>query len=461
MKKPCRFRRVFWIVIVLAVLLCAAVFFGLLRTSSVAPDIDQPLSADEMRELLPRGRELAMAGDCFGCHSKADGPMAAGGVAIDTPFGALHSTNITPDKTYGIGDYTRADFHRALRDGVAKGNRNLYPAMPYVFTHLTTPKDVDALYAYIMSIPPIAEPNVANTGVYMLPVRGAMNFWNLLNFPKQESASGLPDAQRLGPQAPVNAAEQSAQWTRGAYLVEGLAHCAACHTPMNFMMGTDFGRHFEGAVIDGMQAPDIRPETLGKQGYTLDSLSQFLRTGVSPQGTSFAGMYTVTHASTSNLKPEDVDAIATYLLTGTDGKIVPARALPKPLAAADAAQASGNTPQPGTVPADTAGLVAGRLTYASACAGCHGVTGEGIPNVAPAMQGNATLLNDNPHNFIKVVLDGIGTQTFTGNQRMYAMPGFADQLSNEEIAQLADWARAQWGGQEPGITADTVAKLRD
>lgn len=448
MRKPCRLCRLLWLLLVLAVLLGLAVFLGLFRTSSVAADIDTPLSADALHELRPRGRELAMAGDCFGCHSKPNGPMAAGGVAIATPFGTLHSTNITPDLEHGIGRYTRADFHRALRDGVAPGNRNLYPAMPYVFTHLTTPEDADALYAYLMSIPPLAVPNEGNTGVYVLPVRGFMNFWNLLNFPKQSSGA-VPDAKRLGIASPPPA--PSSQWTRGAYLVEGLAHCAACHTPMNFMMGSDFSRHFEGTIIDDMQAPDIRAATLAKQGYTLDTLTQFLRTGIAPQGTSYAGMYTVTHASTSNMQADDVRAMAEYLLSGPDGKLMAGTAPPTPAVplSQDDAKAS-----------DTEQLTAGRLTYASACAGCHGMTGEGIPNVAPAMRGNATLSNENPHNFIKVVLDGIPTQQFSGDQRMYAMPGFAEQLDDADIAALTRWAMREWGGKTPELSAEAIAKLR-
>jgi len=432
-------QRVLWLVLALLLVSGLAVFLGAFRGSSVTDAVDRPLSADDMRELLPRGRQLAMAGDCFGCHSRPEGPRAAGGVPIDTPFGTLYSTNITPDPEHGIGRYTRADFHRALLDGVGRGG-NLYPAMPYVFTHRTTAADADALYAYMMSIPPIAVANVPHTGVYRLPVRGFMNFWNLLNFPREDAVTAPP------PAVAAAAPEHAQQWVRGAYLVEGLAHCAACHTPMNLTMGTDVARHFEGAVIDGLQAPDIRAATLGAQGYDVESLARFLGTGISPQGTSFAGMYTVTHASTSHLQTQDLEAMAVYLLTGEDGRIVSASPPPQPRAVAASA--------------DSAGLAAGRLNYLSACAGCHGVAGEGIPNVAPAMRGNATLINDDPRNFIAVVLRGIPTQRFAGDQRMDAMPGFADSLSAEDIARLANWARAQWGGQAPAVTADTVRKLR-
>ncbi|MGG4603754.1 cytochrome c [Paenalcaligenes sp. Me131] len=423
-------RKVIITVILVAVAVCIAILLGAFRSTSVAPGVDKPLSADEMQQLIPRGRELAMAGDCFGCHSQPQGPKAAGGVAIGTPFGTLYSTNITPDPTYGIGKYTRADFHRALKDGVApKGN--LYPAMPYIFTHITTPEDIDALYAYLMSIPPIAVANKSNSGAFSLPVRPFMNFWNLLNFPN-----------RVAPENP----ERSAQWLRGAYLVQGVGHCASCHTPQNFMMGVDFSRDFQGGEINGWAIPNITANSLAKHGFDVATLTQYLSTGIAPQGTSFADMHTVTHFSTSAMKVDDVEAVATYLLTDANGSIPPAASAPTPLPEAKNPAADSN-------------MAIGRRTYLAACAGCHGSKGEGIPNVAPAMYGNATLAMDSAQNLVRVVLNGIPTQTFTGNQRMYAMPPFAHELSDEEIADLSTWMRAQWGGQATAVTPSQVNSI--
>lgn len=364
----------------------------------------------------------------MGCHSLPQGPRGAGGVPIDTPFGTLYSTNITPDKTHGIGNYTREDFHRVLRDGIAPGNRNLYPGMPFVFTHITRSEDIDALYAYIMSLPSIAEPNVANTGVFRLPVRPFMNFWALINFPDR--------------QPPVREGA-SEQWLRGAYLVEGLGHCGACHTPRNVTMGVSFARSLEGGdVVDGLVVPDITAQTLAKRGFNTTSLSEYLSSGISAQGTAFGSMYTVTHFSTSAMQAADVDAIASYLMTGKDGQLLQPAKGPEPLPAAS------DTP-----------LQRGRLSYLSACAGCHGTNGEGIPNVAPPMNGNIAVVMDSPVNLLTVILQGVPTQTFTGNQRMYAMPGFADRMSAEEVAGLASWMRAQWGGQGKAITAEQVEAI--
>ena len=413
---------------VVTVVVAVAILLGLFRPSTVAPDVKQPLTEAQIQELLPRGRELALAGNCMGCHSLPQGPRGAGGVPIGTPFGTLFSSNITPDKTFGIGKYTREDFHRVLRDGIAPGNRNLYPGMPFVFTHITRPEDIDALYAYIMSVPSIAVANAPNTGVFRLPVRPFMNFWALINFPDRE----VPAREGA-----------SEQWLRGAYLVEGLGHCGACHTPRNVTMGVSFSRSLEGGdVVDGLIVPSITAQTLATRGFTPSSLSQYLGTGVSDQGTAFGSMYTVTHFSTSAMQAADVEAIATYLMTDKDGRLLTPAKGPEPL----------------PVASDPA-LQTGRLSYMSACAGCHGTQGEGIPNVAPPMNGNVAVLMDSPVNLLTAILQGIPTQTFAGNQRMYAMPGFADRLSAEEVAGLVSWMRAQWGRQGKAITVEQVESI--
>lgn len=399
---------------------------GVFRDTHVAPDVDQELSLERLTELAPKGRELVMAGDCFGCHSLPDGPMGAGGFPIATPFGTVFSTNITPDKTYGIGTYSRADFHRALRDGIGKDKGNLYPAMPFVFTHITRPDDIDAIYAYMMSIPPIPVANRDNTGAFGLPVRPFMNFWTLLNFPDRD--------------APDNP-DRSAAWNRGAYLVEGLAHCGACHSPRDTMMGVEFDHALQGGSQDGLIIPDITAETLAARGYDVAILGQYLATGVAPQGTSFAGMHTVTHFSTSAMTPDDVNAVATYLLTDAQGNLPAPKAPPVPM----------------TDQMDDAVMQSGRLSYISSCSGCHGIDGGGIPNVAPAMYGNAILAMDSPVDTISVVLNGIPTQTFGNGQRMYAMPPFSHRLSDAEIAEMVTWIRAEWGGRVDAVTTEQVA----
>lgn len=419
-------RNLFALVVLAVVAGCLAVAFGAFRRSTVAPGLDVPLTPAQMADLAPRGRELALAGDCFGCHSRAEGPIGAGGLPIGTPFGTIYSANITPDAAHGVGGMTRLEFHRAMLDGIGQGGRNLYPAMPYVFTQITTPEDVDALYAYVMSLPPVAFEPPANTGVFRFPVRAGINFWALLNFPRRE--------------APSDPARSEA-WTRGAYLVEGLGHCGGCHTPMNLMMGYEFDRSLEGAVIEGVEAPPLTAASLSGRGFDLATLTNFLATGIAPQGTAFGGMHTVTHFSTSAMERPDVEAIATYLLTGPDG------AIPAP------------APPPAPLPQASGALAPGRITYVEACAGCHGFDGEGVPSVAPAMRGNSTLALADPLNLLAAIVNGVPTQAFAGNQRMYAMPPFAHRLEDAQIAELAAWLRAEWGGQAGPVTAAQVAAL--
>ncbi|WP_294109885.1 cytochrome c [Providencia sp.] len=435
-------RKIIYAVIILGILFMFSVLFGVFRTSSIGPNLDKPLTSEEIAKLIPRGKELAIAGDCFGCHSLPEGPLAAGGRAIGTPFGVIYSTNITPDKQFGIGNYTRADFHRALKDGIGKERGNLYPAMPFVFTQMTTSEDLDALYAYVMTLPAMPIANKENTGVFVLPVRPFMNFWTLLNFPDHK--------------APDNP-QRSAQWNRGAYIVEGLAHCGACHSPRNFMMGVDFSRSLQGGEEAGLAIPNITAQALSNHGYDTASLSQFLQTGISPQGSSFADMNTVTHFSTSQMATEDVNAVAIYLLTGEDGQLLGAKPAPQPLPEAQTQQSTSTIELTSTIENT---METGRMMYMSTCAGCHGITGEGVPNGIPALKGNAILAMDNPETFINVVLTGIPTTTFPNGQRMYAMPSFADDLNSQEIADLITWARAQWGGQATPVTADQVDKLK-
>lgn len=430
-RKHGRWKRWFLGLIALGVIGSLAILLGAFRISSVASNVEQPLSEAEMVALIPKGRELALAGDCFGCHSRPNGEMGAGGVAIATPFGTVYSTNITPDKTYGIGSYTRADFHRALKDGIGKGKGNLYPAMPFVFTHVTTPADLDALYAYMMSIPAMAVPNAKNSGVFELPVRPFMNFWMLLNFPDRKM---------------VEDPERSAAWNRGAYLVEGLAHCGACHSPRNVMMGVEFSKSLQGGFVDNMAIPDITAAALANHGYTLADLTQYLATGVSKEGTSFAGMNTVTHFSTSQMQAQDVKAIATYLLTDRKGKLLSADMLPMPINEVSKLMDKGE-------------LAQGRNLYMAACAACHGEYGYGIPHVAPALKGNAIVEMSNPETLIAVVLNGLETTTYSHAERMYAMPGFKDRLNAQEIADLLTWLRAEWGGKSVAVSPKSIAVI--
>ncbi len=418
--KKGRFKRWFYSLLLLLFIGAILTYAGVFRSSAVDSRFEKPLSKDEIEQLIPRGRELALAGDCFGCHSRPNGPMGAGGVEIKTPFGTIFSTNITPDRRYGIGSYSREDFHRAMKWGIGKDKGNLYPAMPFVFTHITNDRDIDALYAYLKSIPAMAVPNAKNSGVFALPVRRFMNFWTLFNFPNRTYSVDR---------------ERSTDWNRGAYLVEGLAHCGACHTPRNFMMGVKFSKALEGGYENGLSIPNITAKGLAKRGYNIESLKKYLETGISEFGTAFLDMETVVKHSTSQMNERDVTAIATYLMTSKDGRLLNAQESPVIMNQVAGFMKKGDKS-------------AGYDLYISACSNCHGLEGEGIPNVAPGLKNNGVIEMSDPATLISVVLNGLPTTNYTNGQRMYAMPAFVGKLSHKEIADILTWLRETWGNQQ-------------
>jgi len=407
-----------------------AVVLGAFEHSVVGAAVDAPLTPEEIAALAPRGRYLAAAADCAACHTAPGGAPWAGGLAFQMPFGTLYATNISPDPETGIGGWTRAEFHRAVRDGVGKGGRHLYPAMPYVSYRQLTEADVDALYAFLMTRPPMPVAN--RTDSFPFPyVRPAMAFWNLLNLPSKTFA----DDPAASPQ--VN---------RGRYLVDALGHCGECHTPRDLTMATIPGRYLEGNVIEGVEAPDITAAGLAALGFTTDGLARFMRAGLGPQGVMSFAMYEVVHHSTQHLTDTDADAMAAYLA----GTAPPAAGNGTTVAAAAAAPSQ---PAAGTA-------MPGRQTYVELCAACHGVDGEGIPHVAPAMRGNAALRLPTARNLLVATLRGLPDHPFPHGEHMQAMPGFADLLGDAEMAELASYLRQTWGGRNADVGADLVAEIR-
>jgi mono/diheme cytochrome c family protein len=399
-----------------------AVFLGAFETSVVSAVVDTPLTEAEIAELAPKGRYIAEAADCVACHTAVGGAPWAGGRPFEMPMGTLYATNISPDPTHGIGSWTRADFHRALRDGVAKGGRHLYPAMPYVSYRQMSEADVDAVWAYMLTRDPM--PVADRDDSLPFPyVRQFMTFWNLLNLPSEVPA---PDAQK------------SAAWNRGRYLVDALGHCGECHTPRDITMGMILSRYLQGAVIEGVDAPDITPEGLARLGFAPERLGTFMRTGMGPEGVMGFAMYDVVHHSTQHLTDADAAAMAAYLA----GE--PPPAAPTVAAVEVSPETAGN----------------GRRLYVAVCAGCHGLEGEGTPSMAPAMTTNAALRLPQPTNLLAVLVDGIPWRDFPHGNRLQDMPGFTDLLTDQEIADLSNYLRATWGGRAPDVAAADVAALR-
>ncbi|SAL03379.1 gluconate 2-dehydrogenase (acceptor) [Caballeronia fortuita] len=374
-------------------------------------------------ELIARGRYLAHAADCAACHTAPHGAPFAGGVKLESQFGTFYGTNITPDPKHGIGGWSADDFYGALHDGVTPKHK-LYPAMPYTSYRQMSREDSDAIYAYLMTQKPAAVPNVEADLAFPYNVRFAVRFWDML-FLKDT----LPDAS----------SGQSADWTRGRYLANALGHCAECHTPRGAFGQMQGARTFQGGALGRIGAPDIVPSALAARGWTGADLQAFFATGIARQGTAFGEMHPVVYLSTQHLDTEDLRALATYLL----GDAPPE---PAPLAAMKLD--------------DPARLATGRNLYLDSCAGCHGIGGQGKPHVAVGMDGNSTLRQADPRNLIVAMLDGIDAQRFSGVENMQHMPGFGQTYSDEQIAQLANYLRATWGGQPGDVTADKVKSLR-
>lgn len=372
-------------------------------------------------ELIARGKYLTRAADCAACHTSADGAPFAGGVPLKSPFGTFYGTNITPDKTNGIGGWTAEEFYRALHDGVAP-DKALYPAMPYTSYRQMTRADSDAIYAYLMSVKPAAVPNRKHDLSFPYNVRMAMRAWDWM-FLKDT----LPDASK----------GQSADWLRGRYLANALGHCAECHTPRGTFGQLDKAKPLGGAALARIAAPDLTPEALAARGWTVKDLQTFFGTGIAPQGSAFGEMYPVVHLSTQYLTPDDLRSLSTYLL----GDAPPA---PKPLPESP----------------DTSKLMAGRNMYLAVCAGCHAADGTGKPHVAVSMLGNSTVRQKDPRNLIVTILDGVEAQKFPGLEAMQDMPGFDKRLTDAQISELTNYLRVAYGGQAGDVNSEIVKQLR-
>ncbi|NUO76234.1 MAG: cytochrome c [Lysobacter sp.] len=369
---------------------------------------------------LALGRYLTDAADCAACHTAPGGAPFAGGVPLASPFGTIHGTNITPDPEHGIGRYNADDFHHALTRGEARDGHQLYPAMPYVSYRDISRADSDAIYAYLMHQPAVAQPNRKNGVSFPFNIRSGIALWNLAF----AGARATPASQGATP-----------AWQRGRYLVDTLGHCGECHTPRGWAGQLKRAQPLAGNnELGRFAAPDITPQGLAARGWDAPQLRGYLATGLNPRAVASDEMLTVVRLSTSRLKPADLDAMTAYLL----GDAPPA---PQALA------------QTATPPSDGAGR-----HYLNLCAGCHGREREGVPHVAPGLRDNSSVRDRDPHNLIVAILDGLPEHDLVGLERMQPMPGFAQDLSDAEVAALANWLRAP--AQAPAVDADAVAELR-
>ncbi len=382
------------------------------------------------------GEYLERAGDCVSCHSAPGGKAFAGGLKMGSPLGNIYSTNITPDPETGIGKYSLADFDRAVRQGIARDGHHLYPAMPYPSYAKLTDADVATLYDFFMKVAPVHQENLKNEIPSYLSFRWPLAIWNLVF----TTSGGY-----------VAKGDHDVDWNRGAYLVQGLGHCGACHTPRGFAwqekaLDDSYSDYLSGALLDAWYAPDLRGDVrTGLGTWSKADLTDFLKAGHNHAETAFGSMIDVVNNSTPYLSDSDINAIATYL------KSLPATSAQQTVAYDDsttAALRSGHVSQPGAI------------TYTGTCANCHGSDGKGFGPYTPALAGNPVVLDNDPSSLINLVLNGSNPLVVKGNPDPYRMPQFRQQYTDQEIADVVTFIRNGWGNQAPAVTADAVAKLR-
>ncbi|GAB2569430.1 cytochrome c [Dyella jejuensis] len=428
-----------------------AVALGIAGIHAATARAAETTAHSSSNDLVARGEYLAKAGDCAACHTAPGGEAMAGGLPIDSPFGQIYSSNITPSRTHGIGDYSQAQFARAVREGVRADGTHLYPAMPYPSYAGITDDDMKALYAYFtQGIEPVDKAPPATQLPFPFNQRWLMGGWNLL------FAGGKPGA-------PING--KNAAWNRGRYLVETLGHCDACHTPRNAAMGEKTSLGLSGGQIGPWQAPNITSDPISGIGaWSHQELVQYLRTGsVAGKGQAAGGMAEAIEKSLQYLSDDDLSAIAIYLKDST-----PVR---NPKDVRPAFQYAGNgegyeaglrghnpgigldQPGPGYL-----ALTTGAQLYSGYCASCHQTRGEGTPDAAfPSLTHNSVLGRGNADNLVMVILGGAHIDT-QGNEQL--MPGFADELDDKQVATLANFVMQHYGNPDAAVTADHVAMLR-
>lgn len=415
------------LVAVLLIGAAAVVALNLRDEAPLPPDADAPFNATPMQ--IERGRYLALAGNCAGCHTVRGGAAYAGGLGIGTPFGTVYASNLTPDPAHGIGSWSAAHFWRAMHNGRSKDGRLLYPAFPYPsFTRITR-EDSDALYAYLRSVPPAATPNTPHRLRFPYDTQAALAVWRALSFtPATFVADGA----------------QSSDWNRGAYLVEGLGHCIACHGERNALGATQDKRGLSGGLIAGENwyAPSL---TSKREASVADwetrHIVALLKNGTAPGAAVSGPMADVVFRSTQHLSDADLTAMATYL-----------KKLP------DSTPTSAEAPSPRR---DAGALERGARLYDQRCAYCHGDAGQGAPGAFPPLAGNRAVNLETPVNLIQMVRQGGYLPATAGNPRPFGMPPFGHVLDDNEIADVLTYVRSAWGNDAPAVTArDTVRLAR-
>ena len=383
-------------------------------------------------ELVARGAYVARAGNCQGCHTALGGAAYAGGRGVPTPFGTVYAPNLTPDAATGIGAWSAGAFWRAMHNGRSRDGRLLYPAFPYPNYTRVTREDSDALHAFLRSLPAVSQTNRPHELRFPFDQQAALAVWRALYF---------------RPAQPANDASRSAEWNRGAYLVEGLGHCNACHASRNALGATPGPLDLEGGLIpvQNWYAPSLTsPNEAGVAGWDTQSIVDLLKTGIaSPGGTLVAvvgPMSEVVSGGTQYLSEPDLRAMADYL------KSLP----PSTEARGTPVAARGTSVVDGP----------GAKLYEQQCAQCHGEHGEGVPGIYAALAGNREVNLHTPANLVHLVLEGGFAPATAGNPQPFGMPPFATVLSDADVAQLLTFIRGSWGNDAAAVSGLEVRRYR-
>lgn len=432
--------RKFGIKVAVGLLAAAGVAIGGAQLLTANRKADTAASVDiHDRRLVEAGAYIARTGDCVACHSVPNGKPFAGGLAMQTPVGTIYSSNITPDKQAGIGNYSYADFKNAVQYGIRKDGTPLYPAMPYPSYAIMPDADVQALYAYFMSqVEPVSQASAESTIPWPLNMRWPMAWWQQLFAGKRQFA------------APAGADEKLA---RGAYLVEGPGHCGACHTPRGLayqeqaLSMADGDAFLSGAVIDGWRAKSLRGEAQGLQSWSAEDIGMFLKTGRTDKVAAFGAMADVVEHSTRYFTDGDITSIAAYLkqLPAVNGKLA---VFPAKTDSTTAALRDGRYDSRGAV------------IYMEQCVVCHRADGQGMPRIFPALAGNSAVYAQNPQSIIQITLEGGKMPANDTDAMAFAMPGFK-HLSNRDVTDVINFIRTAWTNQAPVIGDNDVAQIRD
>ncbi|HVN46973.1 MAG TPA: cytochrome c [Steroidobacteraceae bacterium] len=383
-------------------------------------------------DVIGRGRYLTVAADCQTCHTAEGGAPFAGGRAFKTGFGTLYSSNITPDRATGIGAWSGGDFLRAVHEGVRPDGSHLYPAFPYAAYTYLTDDDVQAIWAYLRTVPAVKNPTPANALAFPFNQRWLMGLWSALFNPDRRFAPNV----RHGP-----------EWNRGAYLAEALGHCGDCHTPRNLLQALDNRRKFSGALTGDWQAYNITSDrTSGVGAWGAEELSQYLMTGhAASHGTASGPMREAVDFSLSKLAPSDIQALVTYV-----------RSVP-PITSSEFPAVRTQVAEAGPASRQGSADALGAQVFAGACSGCHGWTGRN-PLMDRATLTGARAVNDpTAVNAVQIILKGSGS----GSSGVGGMPAFGGGYSDAEIAAVANYVTATFGARASTVTPHAVAQLRD